>query len=173
MNKKLTPKIVLIVVLVLLAALTLNPPDQKLKRGIDLAGGVSLIYEIDTLDLEESENARPDRSHHATGRPAEQPAGPPARREAPARRAPLRPPGEVTAVGRTMTVLSHTSLKPAQATAADRNQGFQLGRQGLQYGLTGGLEEEVIAREHAYRKGSAGLSLPGLECISGHLVVVF
>ncbi|MBN1974602.1 MAG: protein translocase subunit SecD [Sedimentisphaerales bacterium] len=55
MNKKLTWKIVLIIVLILLAFLTLYPPSQKLRSGIDLAGGVSLIYQIDTHGLEENE----------------------------------------------------------------------------------------------------------------------
>jgi len=48
MSKNLTPKIVLILVLVVLAAWTLYPPNKTLKPGIDLAGGTSLIYEIDT-----------------------------------------------------------------------------------------------------------------------------
>ena len=55
MNKQLTPKIVFIIVLILLAAVTVYPPSQKLKGGPDLAGGVSLIYQIDTYGLEESE----------------------------------------------------------------------------------------------------------------------
>jgi len=55
MSKNLTPKIVLIIVLVLVAAWTLYPPSKTLKPGIDLAGGTSLIYEIDTHGLKESE----------------------------------------------------------------------------------------------------------------------
>jgi SecD/SecF fusion protein len=55
MGKNLTPKIILIIVLVLLAAWTLYPPSKTLKPGIDLAGGTSLIYEIDTQYLEEEE----------------------------------------------------------------------------------------------------------------------
>ncbi len=55
MSKNLTPKIVLIIVLVLVAAWTLYPPDKTLKPGIDLAGGTSLIYEIDTHGLKEAE----------------------------------------------------------------------------------------------------------------------
>jgi SecD/SecF fusion protein len=55
MNKNLTWKIVLIIVLVVLAAWTLYPPSKTLKPGIDLAGGTSLIYEIDTHGLEEAE----------------------------------------------------------------------------------------------------------------------
>ncbi len=53
MGKNLLPKIVVIIVLVVLAAWTLYPPSKTLKPGIDLAGGTSLIYEIDTQDLEE------------------------------------------------------------------------------------------------------------------------
>ena len=52
MSKNLTPKTVLIVVLVAVAAWVLYPPSQTLKPGIDLAGGTSLIYEIDTHGLE-------------------------------------------------------------------------------------------------------------------------
>ncbi len=48
----LTWRIALIVILVALAAVTLYPPQKKLKPGIDLAGGTSLIYEIDTKGLE-------------------------------------------------------------------------------------------------------------------------
>lgn len=55
MNKNLTWKIVLIVVLVAVGVWTLYPPSEKLKPGIDLAGGTSLIYEIDTHGLTESE----------------------------------------------------------------------------------------------------------------------
>jgi SecD/SecF fusion protein len=55
MNKNLTWKIVLIIVLVVLAAWTLYPPSKTLKPGIDLAGGTSLIYEIDTHGLQETE----------------------------------------------------------------------------------------------------------------------
>ncbi len=52
MSKNLTPKIILIVVLVAAAVWILYPPSQTLKPGIDLAGGTSLIYEIDTHGLE-------------------------------------------------------------------------------------------------------------------------
>ena len=55
MNKNLTLKIVVIIVLVALAGWTLFPPSKTLKPGIDLAGGTSLIYEIDTHGLEESD----------------------------------------------------------------------------------------------------------------------
>ncbi|MEA3226702.1 MAG: hypothetical protein U9Q07_12200, partial [Planctomycetota bacterium] len=55
MNRNLTSKIVLIVVLVAVGAWTLYPPGEKLKPGIDLAGGTSLIYEIDTHGLKESD----------------------------------------------------------------------------------------------------------------------
>ena len=48
MNKNLMPKSVLIVALVALALWTLYPPKQTLKQGIDLAGGTSMIYAINT-----------------------------------------------------------------------------------------------------------------------------
>jgi SecD/SecF fusion protein len=55
MSKNLTPKIILIIVLVIVAVWTLYPPSKTLKPGIDLAGGTSLIYEIDTHGLKEAE----------------------------------------------------------------------------------------------------------------------
>ncbi|TKJ35422.1 MAG: hypothetical protein CEE38_14700 [Planctomycetes bacterium B3_Pla] len=51
MSKNLTSKVILIVVLVAAAAWMLFPPSKTLKPGIDLAGGTSLIYEIDTQGL--------------------------------------------------------------------------------------------------------------------------
>jgi len=51
MNKNLVPKSVFIIILVALAIWTLFPPSQTLKPGIDLAGGTSLIYAIDTEGL--------------------------------------------------------------------------------------------------------------------------
>jgi SecD/SecF fusion protein len=55
MGKNLLPKIILIVVLVAAAAWTLYPPSKTLKPGIDLAGGTSLIYEIDAEGLKDEE----------------------------------------------------------------------------------------------------------------------
>ena len=55
MGKNLTPKIITIIVLVLVAGGTLYPPNKTLKPGPDLGGGTSLIYQIDTQGLEESE----------------------------------------------------------------------------------------------------------------------
>ncbi|MHC4726845.1 MAG: SecDF P1 head subdomain-containing protein, partial [Planctomycetota bacterium] len=55
MNKNLMPKIIVIIVLAGLAAWTLFPPNKTLMQGIDLAGGTSLIYEIDSFGLEETE----------------------------------------------------------------------------------------------------------------------
>ncbi|MDH4238568.1 MAG: protein translocase subunit SecD [Phycisphaerae bacterium] len=55
MGKNLMPKIIVITVLVVLAGLTLYPPSKKLKPGPDLGGGTSLIYQIDTQGMEESE----------------------------------------------------------------------------------------------------------------------
>ncbi|MHC4738444.1 MAG: protein translocase subunit SecD [Planctomycetota bacterium] len=51
MEKKLTWRIVLIIILPLLAAYFLYPPDKTLKPGMDLGGGTSLIYEIDAQGL--------------------------------------------------------------------------------------------------------------------------
>ena len=51
MNKNLWPKSILIIALVVVAVWALYPPDKTLKPGIDLAGGTSLIYEIDTHGL--------------------------------------------------------------------------------------------------------------------------
>lgn len=55
MNRNLLPKFILIIVLVIVAVWTLYPPDKTLKPGIDLAGGTSLIYEIDTQGLKAEE----------------------------------------------------------------------------------------------------------------------
>ena len=51
MSRNLTAKFVLIVVLIAVAIWTLFPPSKRLKPGIDLAGGTSLIYAIDTTGL--------------------------------------------------------------------------------------------------------------------------
>ena len=55
MDRSLTVKSVLIIVLVAVAVWTLYPPTKTLKPGIDLAGGTSLVYEIDAQGLEEAE----------------------------------------------------------------------------------------------------------------------
>jgi len=55
MDRNLTVKSVFIIVLVIVAFWTFYPPTKTLKPGIDLAGGTSLIYEIDTHGLKESE----------------------------------------------------------------------------------------------------------------------
>ena len=55
MNQNQLPKIILILVLVALSAWTLYPPTQRLKPGIDLAGGTSLTFEINTQGLEPRE----------------------------------------------------------------------------------------------------------------------
>jgi SecD/SecF fusion protein len=51
MSRNLVPKFILILVLVVLAVLALYPPSRTLKPGIDLAGGTSLIYAINTEGL--------------------------------------------------------------------------------------------------------------------------
>jgi len=55
MNKNLLWKIILILVLVFVALWSLVPPNKSLKPGIDLAGGTSLIYEINDEGLQESQ----------------------------------------------------------------------------------------------------------------------
>src|SRR4030042_4282117 len=55
MTKNLVPKSVLIVILVAIALWTLYPPGKTLKPGIDLAGGTSMIYAIDTEGLSPEE----------------------------------------------------------------------------------------------------------------------
>jgi SecD/SecF fusion protein len=45
-------KWLLVMGMVVLALLALYPPSQKLKGGIDLVGGTSLLFEIDTTDLD-------------------------------------------------------------------------------------------------------------------------
>ena len=55
MSRNLVPKIILILILVAAAVLSLYPPSKTLKPGIDLAGGTSLIYVIDTEGLSSAE----------------------------------------------------------------------------------------------------------------------
>lgn len=54
-DKNLLTKSLLIVLLLALAAWTLYPPSEKLKGGIDLVGGHSLLYEIDTAGLDNTD----------------------------------------------------------------------------------------------------------------------
>lgn len=56
MEKNLTLKCVLVFALVMVAIATLYPPQERLKPGIDLAGGTSLIYEINTQGLKKGES---------------------------------------------------------------------------------------------------------------------
>lgn len=55
MNKNPLWKIVLIVALVVGAAAIITPINKRLKPGLDLAGGTSLIYSIDTEGMESDE----------------------------------------------------------------------------------------------------------------------
>ncbi len=55
MNNKLSWKWLLIVVLVAIAGWNVYPPQDKLKPGIDIGGGTSLIYDIDTSGLDRTE----------------------------------------------------------------------------------------------------------------------
>ena len=55
MNKNLMTKVGFILAVVIVSILMLYPPQEKLKWGIDLAGGTSLTYEIDTQGLTPAE----------------------------------------------------------------------------------------------------------------------
>lgn len=48
-------KIVIILIAVVVSAVYVYPPHEKLKQGLDLAGGTSLVYEIDVSGLESHE----------------------------------------------------------------------------------------------------------------------
>jgi SecD/SecF fusion protein len=51
MRKVLAWKFALIAIVIVLGVVWLYPPGEKLKPGLDLAGGTSLIYEIDTSEM--------------------------------------------------------------------------------------------------------------------------
>lgn len=51
MYKDLLWKAALVLFLIVIAVIYVYPPSEKLKQGLDLAGGTSLIYEIDASDL--------------------------------------------------------------------------------------------------------------------------
>lgn len=55
MPKDLIWKIVLILIVIVVSAIYVYPPHEKLKLGLDLAGGTSLVYEIDVTGLERQE----------------------------------------------------------------------------------------------------------------------
>jgi SecD/SecF fusion protein len=55
MDKRLTLKLLLILVITALMAWSFYPPSQKLRQGLDLQGGTSLIYAIDTTGLSADE----------------------------------------------------------------------------------------------------------------------
>jgi SecD/SecF fusion protein len=55
MSRNLLPKAILILVLIAVALVALYPPSKTLKPGIDLAGGTSLIYAINTEGLSAAE----------------------------------------------------------------------------------------------------------------------
>ncbi|MBU0637919.1 MAG: protein translocase subunit SecD [Planctomycetes bacterium] len=56
MEKNLTQRFIIIGVVLLLAVWFLVPPSQKLKPGLDIAGGVSMIFEIDDTGLEKHQS---------------------------------------------------------------------------------------------------------------------
>ncbi len=51
MSRNLAPKFILVGALIVASIVALYPPSKSLKQGIDLAGGTSLIYAIDTEGL--------------------------------------------------------------------------------------------------------------------------
>ncbi|MGD8450489.1 MAG: protein translocase subunit SecD [Phycisphaerae bacterium] len=51
-EKNLNQKLLLIGVVILFGALLIYPPSEKLRPGLDIAGGVALIFEIDDTGLE-------------------------------------------------------------------------------------------------------------------------
>jgi SecD/SecF fusion protein len=55
MYRDLWWKVILVAFLIAISAIYVYPPSEKLKLGLDLAGGTSLIYEIDSSDLEPAE----------------------------------------------------------------------------------------------------------------------
>jgi len=55
MRKASAWKFTLIAVVAVLGLVELYPPDKKLKPGLDLAGGTSLIYEIDTAGMQDED----------------------------------------------------------------------------------------------------------------------
>ena len=55
MGKNLGPRLVLIGVITLLGILLLYPPKDRLRAGLDIAGGTSLVYEIDTTGTSPTE----------------------------------------------------------------------------------------------------------------------
>ncbi len=55
MNKNLFWKFSFVGLLIVMCILSVYPPGKKLKLGIDLAGGTSLLYRIDTTDLNDWE----------------------------------------------------------------------------------------------------------------------
>jgi preprotein translocase subunit SecD len=55
MNKNQIWKLLFIVALVLIAIMQVTPLDKKLKSGLDIGGGVSLIYDIDVEGLTNKE----------------------------------------------------------------------------------------------------------------------
>ncbi|MCK5269516.1 MAG: hypothetical protein KAJ46_01975, partial [Sedimentisphaerales bacterium] len=55
MSRNLIWKFGLIVLLLVMCGFSIYPPEQKCKLGIDLAGGTSLLYQIDTTGMRDLE----------------------------------------------------------------------------------------------------------------------
>lgn len=56
MGKDVGQRLIIIAIAIVIAFVLLWPPSQKLRPGLDIAGGTSLIFEIDTKDAEASAN---------------------------------------------------------------------------------------------------------------------
>ena len=83
MSRNLVPKFILIFVLMVLAVAALYPPSKTLKPGIDLAGGTSLIYAINTEGLSGRSGAGPGPEDDYGPAPAYRPGQYPEPRLAP------------------------------------------------------------------------------------------
>jgi len=56
MDGKVTWKLILIVFVLLVCGYSMYPPTERLNLGIDLRGGTSLLYEVDTQDADDPES---------------------------------------------------------------------------------------------------------------------
>lgn len=56
MDKNLTQRLLIILGAILLGVIFVTPPSQKLKPGLDIAGGVSMIFEINDAGMESHPN---------------------------------------------------------------------------------------------------------------------
>ncbi|MBL8878976.1 MAG: protein translocase subunit SecD [Phycisphaerales bacterium] len=56
MDKNITQRLLIILAAIVLGAIFLTPPSQQLKPGLDIAGGVSMIFEINDAGMENHPN---------------------------------------------------------------------------------------------------------------------